>query len=88
MSVTALGLKFCKVSDAFLFSIAIDFTANSIVELLAISFFIAVAITPVPIGFVRIKLSPGFAPVLTQIFFSETSPVTTRPYLGSLSSIE
>ena len=87
-SVTALGLNFWRVSDAFLFNIIIDLTADSITVSLAFSFFIAVEITPVPIGFVSIKLSLGLAPVFVHKDFSETSPVTTSPYLGSLSSIE
>ena len=43
---------------------------------------------PVPNGFVRTNTSPSFASefLINLVFF--TSPLTTKPYLGSLSSIE
>ena len=36
----------------------------------------AVAMTPVPIGFVRIKASPRLAPTLRQILLGLMTPVT------------
>ena len=50
------------------------------------SAFTAVATIPVPTGFVRRRRSPGRAPVTFQSESCRTSPYTTRPYLGSLSS--
>ena len=43
---------------------------------------------PVPNGFVRTNASPTLAPIFFHMAFSSISPVTTRPYLGSLSSTE
>ena len=51
-------------------------------------FFVAVAIIPVPNGLVKIIESLTFASEFRHILCSSTSPVTTRPYLGSLSSTE
>ena len=36
----------------------------------------AVPITPVPIGLVRISASPGFAPALVSMRAGSTAPVT------------
>ena len=49
---------------------------------------IAVEIMPVPSGFVNTRASPVWAPAFLINLFSFTSPVTTNPYFGSLSSIE
>ena len=54
-------------------------------DLCTFSFFIAVEIIPVPIGFVKINTSPGFAVELRVICFLFTFPVTTSPYLGIAS---
>ena len=51
-----------------------------------ISALIAVAMTPVPSGFVRIITSPGRAPETFQIRRAGTSPKTTSPNFGSSSS--
>ena len=55
------------------------------IESWAFSFFMAVDIMPVPRGFVRINLSPGFAVELSVRFFLFTLPVTTSPYFGTAS---
>ena len=44
-------------------------------------------IIPVPRGFVNNNTSPGLAPLFCIRSSFKTSPVTTNPYLGSLSSI-
>ena len=87
-SVTAFGLNFLAISAAVLFNVFIESTACEIIFVEAFFFFIAVDIIPVPIGLVSIILSPGLAPAFVQISLPIASPVTTNPYLGSLSSTE
>ena len=48
----------------------------------------AVVDMPTPIGLVRISLSPFFAPAFVKICSGWIVPVTDKPNLGSLSSIE
>src|SRR5881398_2468249 len=50
--------------------------------------FSAVVRTPVPIGLVSTRASPGRAPALVTMRSGCTSPITAMPYLGSGSSME
>ncbi len=46
----------------------------------------AVVMMPTPSGLVRATMSPGCAPPLVRMRPGCTSPITARPYFGSLSS--
>ena len=74
--------------EACLFKVDIHFTASASIVFEAKSFLIAVDTIPEPRGLVKIKRSFGFAPEFFINEDSSISPVTTKPYLGSLSSIE
>ena len=56
-------------SAAVLFSVVIERVAASIHDCLAVPFFIAVEITPVPSDLVKSNVSPGWAPPLVKIFW-------------------
>jgi len=86
MSVQAFAPASCIISPALLLSVHIDRVIFSIASGEAISAFMAVEIIPVPRGFVRTSLSPGFAPLLEIIFSGWIMPVTERPYFISSSS--
>ena len=49
--------------------------------------FKAVVSTPEPIGFVRMRMSPGFAPEFLNILLGWMKPFTARPYFGTSSLI-
>lgn len=62
--------------------------ALSIVSGLTRSRLIPVVMIPSPKGLVRIRTSPTRAAALEITSSGRASPITTRPYLGSGSSIE
>ena len=74
--------------EANALSVAIQFTAVLIMSFVAKSRLIAVEIMPVPSGLFNTRASPTWAPEFLINLFSATSPVTTNPYFGSLSSME
>ena len=87
-SVAAFTLCSCMRLAASLFNVFIDLIAVFSTSISTCPFLRAVDIMPVPIGLVRIKTSPEFAPELRINLSSLTRPFTIKPYFGSLSSIE
>ena len=71
---------------------ALRTAASSMAGIMAASsmmpFLSALASTPMPRRLVSTSRSPGRAPPLYTISSGLATPVTARPYLGSLSSIE
>ena len=80
--------KFLAISDAVRLSVVIEAITCSMAPSGACFTRFAAHIIPTPSLFVKISLSPDFAPLFFQIFFGLTTPVTDNPYLTSLSAIE
>src|SRR2546430_11208223 len=72
-------------SAAVLFRVVIDATAPWIQDCLAVPFFIAVEITPVPRAFVSSNTSLGLAPEFGSTRRGSIRPVTEYPNLVSSS---
>mmetsp|Transcript_81346 Transcript_81346/g.225220 ORF Transcript_81346/g.225220 Transcript_81346/m.225220 type:complete len:209 (+) Transcript_81346:347-973(+) len=75
-------------SAAVLFNVAMVSSSAFCASAFAAPRFSAVLRMPVPNGFVRISASPSRNALFFQIFFGCRTPMTARPYFGSVSSTE
>ncbi len=76
-----------RIWAAFPFNSAIRSVPRRVACSEASPAFMAVARIPVPMGLVRIRLSPGCAPEFSQIRDGCATPVTESPYFSSRSSM-
>ncbi len=85
ISVAAFRFNCVAILEGSLFNFLIQNLASSISSFFAFSALLAVVVTPIPKGLVRINISFGFTPDFFRILWVSIIPITTRPNLGSLS---